>query len=148
MEYNEDDFISHYYPKPSASKPLGTVNGYSKTGITVPSDHPDYQKQYWFNVKKPRLQAERDRQKGLLTIEEALDIVAYAQELVRATEDFMSEMGDDETPITWFGEIRVHNGVRWVYIDSSVPGSGYGQWNAKINGVIHSEEDPFGEFLD
>lgn len=141
-EYNEDDYISHYYRKEAGSKPLGTRNDYRATGIDVPSDHPDYQRQYWEKVRKPRLQAERDRQRGLLTVEEAWDVVQYAHSIRDQLEDYL----DAYEELNWCGEYRVHNGIRWVFIVWEAY-AGSGEWAALVNGQLQSEIDPFGDSL-
>ena len=140
MEYNEDDYITSYYRKEQPTKPLGTVNGYNATGITVPADHPDYQRQYWEKVRKPLIVAERDRAKGLLTVEECWDIVSYARTVRHELEVAL----DANELLDWQGGYRVHNGIRWVHIlwDEET-----GEWAARFNGQLHSDTDPFGDYL-
>lgn len=140
-EYNEDDFITHFYPKQHQGNKLGVSNDYRATGITVPAEHPDYQRQYWDLVRKPRLQAERDRAKGLLTVEESWDVVRYALSIIIDLEDALDAFGQ----LAWHGAFRTHNGIRWVFIlwDSEEAG----EWAALVNGQIHSDTDPFGDHL-
>lgn len=74
---------------------------------------------------------------------------------VSMTRRAMDEMGDNgETPLTWTGEYlftgnALEDGARllWVYIDSSVPSAGYGEWARIIpdGGGLISTEDPLGD---
>jgi len=90
----------------------------------------------------------------MFTIEE---IKATAEATADAVRDNLREMGDDETPVKFSGQYAILGHVDdlgveddrrlIVFLDSSVPGAGYGEWYGEnADGEMISSDD-FSDFL-
>lgn len=77
-----------------------------------------------------------------------LEISHLAAAAVLGVKEGLAASGDTETPVTWTGQWVMVGGEEGraprviVYLDTSVPGAGYGEWfGTNASGEVVSSED-------